>query len=114
MSRQLVKQCLPLCVYSTYSFLDACWHHSLALPVVAIKLRQITTCRVSDIYMYNVWKAVVDVPCNLQHVVIILQRVEGYMVCPQRPSIIMYSWGCHRKLDEAIGERRNNKLLTSL
>jgi len=34
----------------------------------------------------RIWKAVVDVPCNLQHVVII-QRVVGYTVRPQRPSI---------------------------
>jgi len=36
---------------------------------------------------YVLWKAVLDVPCNLQRVVIILQRVVGYTVRPQRPFI---------------------------
>ena len=36
-----------------------------------------------------------DVPCNLQHVIIILQRVVDYTVRPQRPSIYGRPYRAH-------------------
>ena len=42
-------------------------------------------------WIFYIWKAVVDLPCNLQRVIIILQRVVGYTVRPQRPSILITS-----------------------
>jgi len=53
----------------------------------------------------HIWKAVVDVPCDLQRVVIILQRVVGYAVRPQWPSIYIESetyWKVRASLQNII------------